>query len=82
MQEINTKVIDEVDYGDYALETSHIALNDVPILTDQHAPVENLLNPLSDKPYSKEGEDNIRSSLLLEETRDHLLSTFLFLLYS
>ena len=29
MQEINTKVIDEVDYGDYALETSHIALNDV-----------------------------------------------------
>jgi spermidine synthase len=75
MQEINTKVIDEVDYGDYALETSHIALNDVPILTDQHAPVENLLNPLSDKPYSKEGEDNIRSSLL-EETRDSLTINF------
>ena len=75
IQEINTKIIDEVDYRDYALETSQIALNDVPILTDQHAPVENLLNPLSDKPYSKEGEDNIRSSLL-EETRDSLAMNF------
>ena len=75
IQEINTKIIDEVDYRDYALETSQIALNDVPILTDQHAPVENLLNPLSDKPYSKEGEDNIRSSLL-EGTRDSLAMNF------
>ena len=75
MQEINTKVTDEVDYSDYALETSQIGLNDVPILTDQYAPVENLLNPLSDKPYSKEGEENVRSSLP-EETRDSLTINF------
>lgn len=75
IQESNTKVIDEVNYEDYVLETSQITLNDVPILTDQHAPVENLLNPMSGKTYSTEEQDNNGSSLP-EETRDSLTVTF------
>jgi len=75
MQELNTKVIDEVIYKDYVLETAQITLDDVPILTDQHAPVENLLNPLSSKTYSIEEQANNKISSL-EEDKDLLAATF------
>jgi spermidine synthase len=77
MQELNTKVIDEVNYKDYVLETAQIPLDDVPILTDQHAPVENLLNPLSSKTYSIEEQANNKISSF-EEGRDPLAITFSF----
>ncbi|HSA75385.1 MAG TPA: fused MFS/spermidine synthase [Candidatus Nitrosocosmicus sp.] len=67
LQEANTKVIDEINYGDYVLEGNLISKNDVPTLTDQYAPVENLLNPISGKSYSVEEQDNTRSSLLAEK---------------
>ncbi len=58
LQEFNTKVIEEINYKDYVLETSLINKDDVPILTDQYAPVENLLNPISGKPYSINEQNN------------------------
>ena len=77
MQELNTKVIEEVNYKDYVLETAQITLDDVPILTDQHAPVENLLNPLSSRTYSIEEQANNKITSL-EEDRDPLAVTFSF----
>lgn len=67
MQKANTKVIDEINYEDYVLESNLISKIDVPILTDQYAPVENLLNPISSKPYSIEEQNNIRTSLVDEK---------------
>jgi spermidine synthase len=66
LKEANTKVIDEINYQDYVLESNLISKNDVPTLTDQYAPVENLLNPISGKSYSIEEQDNTRSSTLSE----------------
>ncbi len=77
MQELNTKVIEEVNYRDHVLETAQIPLDDVPILTDQHAPVENLLNPLSSKTYSIEEQANNKISSL-EEGRDSPAITLVF----
>jgi len=63
LQEFNTKVIKEINYKDYVLEALLINKADVPILTDQYAPVENLLNPISGKPYNiKEQDNNIEDS--------------------
>ena len=70
LQEANTKVIDEINYGDYVLEGNLISKNDVPTLTDQYAPVENLLNPISGKSYSIEEQDNTKSSLLAEKVHN------------
>ena len=75
IQELNTKVRDEVNYQDYILETAQITLDDVPILTDQHAPVENLLNPLSSKTYNIEEQANNKLSSL-NERGDPLAVTF------
>jgi spermidine synthase len=77
MQKLNTKVIEEVNYKDYVLETAQIPLDDVPILTDQHAPVENLLNPLSSKTYSIEEQANNKISSF-EESRYPLAIAFSF----
>jgi len=66
IQELNSKVIDEVNYKDYVLETAQITLDDVPILTDQHAPVEYLLDPLSSKTYSIEEQATNKISSLDE----------------
>jgi hypothetical protein len=75
IQELNTKVRDEVNYQDYVLETAQITLDDVPTLTDQYAPVEKLLNPLSSKPYNVEEQANNKLSSL-NELEDLLAVTF------
>ena len=62
LQESTSKVIEEIDYQDYVLENNLIDKNDVPILTDQYAPVEKLLDPISNKPYSIEEQSNNKSS--------------------
>ncbi|VFJ14307.1 spermidine synthase [Candidatus Nitrosocosmicus franklandus] len=67
MQESNTKVINEINYQDYVLEGNEISKNDVPILTDQYAPVENLLNPISGKPYSIEEQNNSKTTSFVDE---------------
>ncbi|MDN5847558.1 MAG: fused MFS/spermidine synthase, partial [Candidatus Nitrosocosmicus sp.] len=77
MQELKTKVIEEANYKDHVLETAQISLDDVPILTDQHAPVENLLNPLSSKTYSIEEQANNKISSI-EDGRNPLAITFSF----
>lgn len=62
LQESTSKVIEEIDYQDYVLENNLIDKNDVPILTDQYAPVEKLLDPISSKPYSIEEQSSNKSS--------------------
>ncbi len=62
LQESTSKVIEEIDYQDYVLENNLIDKNDVPIITDQYAPVEKLLDPISSKPYSIEEQSNNKSS--------------------
>ena len=62
LQESTSKVIEEIDYQDYVLENNLIDKNDVPIITDQYAPVEKLLDPISNKPYSIEEQSNNKSS--------------------
>ena len=57
MQE-NGTLIKDIIYADYLLDSSKVKTDDVPLLTDQYAPVESLLNPLSSKPYSIEEQDN------------------------
>jgi spermidine synthase len=39
-----------IDYADHLYDGTRINTNDVPLLTDQFAPVENLLNPVLSKP--------------------------------
>ena len=41
-----------VDYAGQLYDSAKIRTNDVPLLTDQFAPVENLLNPITSKPYN------------------------------
>ncbi len=62
MQE-NSTLIKDVSYADYLLDSSKIKIDDVPVLTDQYAPVESLLNPLSSKPYSIEEQDNTNTNI-------------------
>jgi len=70
LQKTDSKVIEEVNYEDYVLESDQISKNDVPILTDQYAPVENLLDPISSKPYSIEEQSNNRSSFFGENVNN------------
>lgn len=70
LQKTDSKVIEEVNYEDYVLESDQISKNDVPILTDQYAPVENLLDPISSKPYSIEEQSNNRSSFFGENANN------------
>lgn len=77
MQKMNTKTIAEVNYEDYVLDTSQIDTDDVPILTDQFAPIENLFDPISGKPYNIE-EQNISKLDLNETDKDSFKITFNF----
>jgi spermidine synthase len=43
---------DFVDYANHLYDSTRIRTNDVPTLTDQFAPVENLLNPITGKAYN------------------------------
>ena len=41
-----------IDYADHLYDSTKIRTDDVPLLTDQFAPVENLLNPITGKAYN------------------------------
>jgi hypothetical protein len=43
-----------IDYADHFYDSTKIRTDDVPLLTDQFAPVENLLNPITGKAYNIE----------------------------
>jgi hypothetical protein len=45
-------VMHSIDYAQYLYDSAKIRTNDVPLLTDQYAPVENLLNPITGKSYN------------------------------
>ncbi len=78
LQENSSLTID-VNYADYLLESSKVKTDDVPLLTDQYAPVESLLNPLSSKPYSIEEQDNSNTPINEKETGiDSFRITFSF----
>lgn len=78
MQE-NSTLIKDVNYADYLLDSSKVKTDDVPMLTDQYAPVESLLNPLSSEPYSIGEQDNSNTTTNEEETGiDSFKVTFSF----
>jgi spermidine synthase len=56
-----TSIIQDIDYADHLLDPSKIRTDDVPILTDQKAPVENLLNPFTAKPYNIDEENTLNT---------------------
>jgi spermidine synthase len=66
LQKTNSKVIEEINYQDYVLESNQIRKNDVPILRDRYAPVEKLLDPITSKPYNTEEQSNINRSSLFD----------------
>lgn len=70
IQKTNSKVIEEINYEDYVLESNQISKNNVPLLTDQYAPVENLLDPISSRPYSIEEQSNNRLSFFGEKVNN------------
>src|SRR6266566_2401314 len=43
-----------VNYSEHLYDSTKIRTDDVPLLTDQFAPVENLLNPITSQPYNIE----------------------------
>src|SRR5205823_5741184 len=43
-----------IGYADHLYDSTKIRTDDVPLLTDQFAPVENLLNPITGKAYNIE----------------------------
>jgi len=45
---------DSIDYADHLYDSAKIKTDDVPTLTDQFAPVENLLNPITGTAYNTE----------------------------
>jgi spermidine synthase len=45
---------DPINYADNFYDRAKIKTSDVPVLTDQFAPVENLLNPITSTPYTIE----------------------------
>lgn len=53
--------LDGVDYLDHLYDLE-IKTDDVPLLTDQFAPVENLINPITSKPYVFEENSDSRKS--------------------
>jgi spermidine synthase len=51
---IQTADNNTVKYAEHLYDSRKIRIDDVPLLTDQFAPVENLLNPITSKPYNTE----------------------------
>jgi hypothetical protein len=52
---LTTRSVDNsVDYAGHLYDSTKIRTDDFPILTDQFAPIENLLNPITDTEYNLE----------------------------
>jgi spermidine synthase len=58
----------DIDYADHLYNSKNIKTDDVPILTDQFAPVENLLNPITKKPYDIEKDEKKEEQGITTET--------------
>jgi hypothetical protein len=56
----------DIDYAYHVCDSTNIKTNDVPILTDQFASVENLLNPITKKPYDIEKKEKKEEQGLLQ----------------
>jgi spermidine synthase len=59
----------DIDYADHLYDSKNIKTDDVPILTDQFAPVENLLNPITKKPYDIEKDEKKEEQGIAIETK-------------
>jgi hypothetical protein len=49
----SSTALDDLDYSEHLYE-AELKTNDVPLLTDQFAPVEILINPVTNEPYNLE----------------------------
>jgi hypothetical protein len=59
----------DIDYADHLYDSTNIKTNDVPTLTDQFAPVENLLNPITKKPYDIEKKEKKEEQGIATDTK-------------
>jgi hypothetical protein len=59
----------DIDYAYHVCDSTNIKTNDVPILTDQFAPVENLLNPITKKPYDIEKTEKKEEQGIATDTK-------------
>jgi hypothetical protein len=59
----------DIDYAYHVYDSTNIKTNDVPILTDQFAPVENLLNPITKKPYDIEKTEKKEEQGIATDTK-------------
>lgn len=48
----NNNTTDFINYANHLYDRTKIKTGDVPVLTDQFSPVENLLNPITSTPYN------------------------------
>ncbi|MCD6036900.1 MAG: speE [Nitrososphaeraceae archaeon] len=68
-QKILTSNTLDIDYANHLYDSTNIKTNDVPILTDQFAPVENLLNPITNKPYDIEKKEKKEEQGIATDTK-------------
>jgi spermidine synthase len=68
-QKILTSNTLDIDYANHLYDSTNIKSNDVPILTDQFAPVENLLNPITNKPYDIEKKEKKEEQGIATDTK-------------
>jgi hypothetical protein len=59
----------DIDYANHLYDSTNIKTNDVPILTDQFAPVENLLNPITKKPCDIEMKEKKEEQGIATDTK-------------
>ena len=59
----------DIDYTNHLYDSTNIKTNDVPILTDQFAPVENLLNPITKKPCDIEMKEKKEEQGIATDTK-------------
>ena len=74
LQKSKPYILQEVNYSDYLLKTDNLRLSDVPILTDQYAPVESLLDPMSGNYYDRDVQNNSQVGPLGESGPDQYTS--------
>ena len=63
-----------IDYAAHVYNSTNIRIDDVPLLTDQFAPVENLLNPITGKPYTVDKQNPTNWNIDLNSTEGTLFA--------
>jgi spermidine synthase len=66
-----------IDYAEHLYDSSKIRTDDVPLFTDQFAPVENLLNPLTSKPYNTEQKQIAMNTKVDPNSAEGTMITFI-----